>query len=72
MQIKFFFNLIYYQVINLIDPHKKLTCRLFRDSCVNVGGSYLIKHLEVLNRELKNIVLIDNASYSFAYFYKII
>lgn len=54
------------KVINILDPNKKLSYRIFRESCITVGENYLIKNLEVLNRDLKNVVLVDNASYSFA------
>jgi CTD small phosphatase-like protein 2 len=49
-----------------LDPENKVSKRIFRESCVTVGDSYFIKNLEVIDRDLKDIVLIDNASYSFA------
>ncbi|CAD8074303.1 unnamed protein product [Paramecium primaurelia] len=55
------------KVINILDPNNKLSYRIFRESCISVGDNNLIKHLGVLNRDLKNVVLIDNSSYSFAH-----
>ncbi|CAD8125645.1 unnamed protein product [Paramecium sonneborni] len=55
------------KVINILDPNQKLSYRIFRESCITVGDNNLIKHLGVLNRDLKNVVLIDNSSYSFAH-----
>lgn len=41
--------------------------RLYRDDCVYTEGIY-VKDLRVIgNRDLKNIVIIDNAAYSFGY-----
>ena len=41
--------------------------RLYRHNCINVDTLY-IKDLRVFgNRNLKDIVIIDNAAYSFAY-----
>lgn len=39
---------------------------MFRDSCVCVDNFY-IKNLDVIDRDPKNVVIVDNASYSFAY-----
>ena len=41
--------------------------RLYRDSCVQINGIY-IKDLRIIkNWEIENIVIIDNAAYSFGY-----
>lgn len=55
-------------VLNYLDPNRTLIHhRLYRDSCV-VSEKVHIKDLRVLaNRSLKDVVLIDNASYSFGY-----
>ncbi|CAD8113957.1 unnamed protein product [Paramecium sonneborni] len=55
------------QVINILDPHNNLCCRIFRDNCISVDDNHLIKHLGVLNRDLKNVAIIDNSSCSFAH-----
>jgi len=49
-----------------LDPEKRVKRRIFRDSCVTDENShYYIKNLEVIDRDLKDIVIVDNASYSF-------
>ncbi|CAK68841.1 unnamed protein product (macronuclear) [Paramecium tetraurelia] len=57
------------KVINYIDPDKKwIHHRFFRESCVVVDDGLHIKDLRVLgNRNLKDLVLVDNASYSFCF-----
>lgn len=57
---------MHFKVINYLDPDNRVSKRIFRDSCVTVGEeNYYIKNLEVLDRDLKDVVLVDNASYSF-------
>ena len=55
-------------VLDYLDPAKELIQqRFFRDSCMNVNGVY-IKDLRIFaNRNLKDMVIVDNAAYSFAY-----
>ncbi len=55
-------------VLNYLDPGRTLIHhRLYRDSCV-VSDKVHIKDLRVIaNRSLKDVVLVDNASYSFGY-----
>ena len=55
-------------VLDHIDPTGELIHhRLYRESCVLMEGIY-IKDLRILdNRDLKDIVIVDNAAYSFAY-----
>lgn len=55
-------------VIDYLDPEGKLvTKRLFRDNCRQVSESLYVKDLTVFkNRHLKNMVLIDNAAYSYS------
>lgn len=38
---------------------------MFRDRCVLSDDGVHIKDLRVINRNLKDIVLVDNAAYSF-------
>lgn len=40
---------------------------LFRENCVVTNEGVHIKDLRVINRDLKDMVLIDNAAYSFGY-----
>ena len=55
-------------VLDYLDPDNSLIHhRLYRENCVIVKGMH-IKDLRILgNRKIQNIVIIDNAVYSFAY-----
>lgn len=56
-------------VLDYLDPHRKLIQhRLYRDSCVSTPEGLFVKDLRVIaNRDLKDLVLVDNAAYSFSY-----
>jgi len=41
--------------------------RLFREHCLLTIQGFYVKDLRVINRELKDTILIDNAAYSYAY-----
>lgn len=52
-------------MIEQIDKDRKyIHHRVYRDSCVCTNGLY-IKDLRVLNRDLRNVVIVDNAVISF-------
>lgn len=55
-------------VIDYLDPKRQyIKHRLFREHChLTLNGEY-VKDLRIINRELKNMVLIDNAAYSYAF-----
>ena len=55
-------------VLDYLDPKKELIHqRFFRDSCINMNGVF-IKDLRIFaNRNLKDMIIVDNAAYSFAY-----
>ncbi|CAD8047492.1 unnamed protein product [Paramecium primaurelia] len=55
------------QVIQFLDHKKILSAQLFRESCIVTNDGVHIKDLRVLGRDMKDIVLIDNAAYSFGY-----
>ena len=56
-------------VLNLLDPDNKyITARLFREHCVKTSEGIFVKDLRVFaNRKFKNLILVDNAFYSFGY-----
>ena len=55
-------------VLDYLDPEGELIHhRFFRDSCINTGGVF-IKDLRIIgNRNLKDMIIVDNAAYSFGY-----
>lgn len=54
-------------VLDHIDPERKLIQhRLYRDSCITTRDNVCIKDLRIFkNRDLKDIIIVDNAVYSF-------
>ena len=56
-------------ILNVLDPeHKFITARIYRDSCFEASGNVCIKDLRIFaNRDLKDIVIVDNAFYSFGF-----
>jgi len=56
-------------VLDHLDPHNKyIHHRLFRESCVTTEEGLYIKDLRIFaNRNLKDMVIVDNAMYSFGY-----
>ncbi|CAD8200672.1 unnamed protein product [Paramecium pentaurelia] len=56
------------QIIDYLDPTQQLVkYRLYRNDCINLSKGCHIKDLRNLNRNLEDIILIDNSAYSFAY-----
>ena len=56
------------EVLNIVDPSNELiSYRLFHDHCFKSQAGHLIKDLRIIkNRNLANVVLVDNAAYSYA------
>lgn len=56
-------------MLDFIDPSWELTAlRLYRDNCIETDEGVFIKDLRIIaNRDLKDILLVDNAAYSFGY-----
>lgn len=56
-------------VLDYLDPENQwIHHRLFRDNCVTTEEGLYIKDLRIFaNRNLKDVVLVDNAVYSFGY-----
>ena len=53
-------------LLDLLDRHKIISSRLFRDACLAVEGSY-VKNLECLGREMGSVVLVDNSPESYVF-----
>jgi len=54
-------------VLEYLDPEGYISHRFYRDHCVLVNGVY-VKDLRILgNRNLKDVAIVDNSVYSFAY-----
>jgi CTD small phosphatase-like protein 2 len=56
-------------VLNYLDPNNEvIEYRLYRDSCVQTEEGVYIKDLRVIkNRNMKDMVIVDNAVYSFGF-----
>ncbi|CAD8135963.1 unnamed protein product [Paramecium octaurelia] len=57
------------KALELIDPERKLfQHRFYRESCLEIEEGLFIKDLRVIgNRQIENLLLIDNAPYSYCY-----
>ncbi len=53
-------------ILDFLDPENKfIVKRLYRESCILINKMY-VKDLRIFsNRELKNIVIVDNCEHSF-------
>jgi CTD small phosphatase-like protein 2 len=52
-------------ILDYLDPEKKIQHRLYRDSCTMVNNQLFVKDLRILGRKMENVVLVDNAPYSY-------
>ncbi len=52
-------------LLDLLDVHRVVRRRLYRDACVMHGGRY-VKDLSVLGRDLSSTIIIDNSPNSYA------
>jgi CTD small phosphatase-like protein 2 len=55
-------------VLDYLDPNNEfIHHRLYREHCYVTPDGVYVKDLRVLNRDLSQVVLIDNAAYSYAF-----
>jgi CTD small phosphatase-like protein 2 len=56
-------------VLDYLDPENKyISYRLFREHCVMTEEGVNVKDLRVIgNRKIENMLLVDNAAYSFGF-----
>jgi len=52
--------------LDLLDIHKVVKHRLFREACIHHKGNY-VKDLSQLGRDLKDIIIIDNSPASYIF-----
>jgi len=53
-------------LLDLLDENKTIDYRLFRDSCVQIGYSY-VKDLSTLGRKMSEVMIIDNSPQSYRF-----
>ena len=56
-------------ILDYLDPNNELIqCRLYRDSCVLTDDGYYVKDMRIFaGWDMKDIVIIDNRAFSFAF-----
>jgi CTD small phosphatase-like protein 2 len=56
-------------ILDYVDPDNELfQYRLYRQHCVQTPEGYYVKDLRIIrNRAMKDMVIVDNSVYSFAY-----
>jgi len=56
------------KVIDIIDPQNLIKKRLYREHCIRTPEGVHIKDLRIIkNRELQNIIIVDNSLYCFGF-----
>ena len=53
-------------LLDKLDPEKNIKYRLYREQCTFLNGIY-IKELKRLNRDLKDIIIVDNSPLAYAF-----
>ena len=53
-------------LLDLLDTHKVIRTRLFRESCVYFEGSY-VKDMSLINRDLSQSIIVDNSPNSYIF-----
>ena len=55
------------EVLDRLDPKGIIQHRLYRENCVYTEEGLYVKDLRTINREMKDMILVDNAMYSFGF-----
>jgi len=53
-------------LLDLLDSHRVIRTRLFRESCVYYEGNY-VKDLSILDRDLRQAIIVDNSPSSYIF-----
>ena len=53
-------------LLDILDKDKKCVYRLFREHCTFINGVY-IKDLKRLNRDLRNVIIVDNSPIAYSF-----
>eukprot|EP00002_Diphylleia_rotans_P022231 TRINITY_DN4354_c0_g1_i10.p1 TRINITY_DN4354_c0_g1~~TRINITY_DN4354_c0_g1_i10.p1 ORF type:complete len:140 (+),score=27.31 TRINITY_DN4354_c0_g1_i10:276-695(+) len=53
-------------VMDVLDPHKLVKHRLFRESCTMHVGSY-VKDMTRLGRDIRDVIILDNSPLSYMF-----
>ncbi|GFH05570.1 HAD-like domain-containing protein [Haematococcus lacustris] len=53
-------------LLDLMDKHKVIRWRLFRESCLPYEGNY-VKDLSCMGRDLQDIIIVDNSPHSYVF-----
>ena len=53
-------------LLDILDKEKKIKYRLYREHCTFLNGIY-IKELKRLNRDLKDVIIVDNSPIAYAF-----
>ena len=56
-------------ILDQIDPERTIIKkRLYRQDCIDVGGEFLIKDLDIfIDREKEQMIIVDNSILSFGF-----
>lgn len=54
-------------LLDILDPHRVISKRLFRESCVHHYKTYYVKDLRLLGRPLSDSTIIDNSHFSYMF-----
>lgn len=53
-------------LLDLLDPHRTIRTRLFRESCVYYEGNY-VKDMSLIDRDLSQAIIVDNSPSSYMF-----